>query len=198
MAELKLGGTSIISDASGTATLNAGVLLNSTFPAGHVIQTVTGFFDVPASVTATSTGTFLEFSPVFEKAITVTGTNKVLVSMVFNLSYTGTQALFAVYRDSTVIAKPNLTGTSNHLYAFAMSRHGTNASNAGMYDGTQDQKSLLFLDSPGSAGTYTYKLKTNQSSTYTGTNYLNRTSGNSDTQYNARTTSTILLQEISV
>ena len=38
MAELKLGGTSIVSDASGTPTLNAGVTLNSTFPAGHIIN----------------------------------------------------------------------------------------------------------------------------------------------------------------
>ena len=40
MAELKLSGTSIVSDASGTPTLNAGVTLNSTFPAGHTIQMV--------------------------------------------------------------------------------------------------------------------------------------------------------------
>jgi hypothetical protein len=38
MAELKLSGTSIISDASGTPTLNAGVTLNSAFPAGNVIN----------------------------------------------------------------------------------------------------------------------------------------------------------------
>lgn len=164
--------------------------------AGTIVQTVQGFFDVPASVVATSTATFLDFSPAFEKAITVTGSNKVLVTMVFNLSYSGTQALFALYRDSTVIADPDLSGTSNHLAAFSMSRAGLSDTDAGMYGIETVQRSLVFLDSPGGAGTYTYKLKTNQTAQYGGTNYLNRTPDDSDTQYHARTTSTITLQEI--
>jgi hypothetical protein len=195
MAELKLGGTSIISDVSGTARISAG------FPAGHVIQTVTKHHDVASFVLATTTSTFLDFSPAFEKAITITGTNKVLVSMMFNTSYNGSMAFYGLVRDSTVIAKPDLTDRTYTplLYPFAISREGHETSDAGMYGIQTVQRSVIYLDSPGSAGTYTYKLRANQSAQYTGTIYLNRVvDDNVGLVYKPITISTIVLQEIAV
>ena len=66
MADLILGSTTVMTESAGTIALSSGILSNSTFPTGHIIQTVT---NVNNSTVTASAGT--SSAPSFVDAVSV-------------------------------------------------------------------------------------------------------------------------------
>ena len=66
MADLILGNTTVMTESAGTIALSSGILSNSTFPTGHIIQTKT---NVNNSTITVSAGT--SSSPSFIDAVSV-------------------------------------------------------------------------------------------------------------------------------
>ena len=138
-----------------TDTLASGAITSSVLPAGTVIQTLQGTF----TGTNNTTGTGLVDTGV-TKSITVTGSNKVLVSYTCYMSAAagvygvrtvllrGSTQIFLVDQPSTGLRATGGGWTNNSLGSFTTWNH-----------------SNTFLDTPG-AGTHTYKVQF--SSTYTG------------------------------
>ena len=128
-----------------------------TMPTGSVIQVVQGTF---TGVTDT-TGTGLVDTGV-TKNITVTGSNKVLVSYTCYMS-----AKTGVYGVRTVLVRGSSQIFLGDQPSTGMRATGGGWTNNSLGDYTTWNHSNTFLDTPG-AGTHTYKIQF--SSTYTGSN----------------------------
>ena len=128
-----------------------------TMPTGSVIQVVQGTF---TGVTDT-TGTGLVDTGI-TKNITVTGSNKVLVSYTCYMS-----AKTGVYGVRTVLVRGSSQIFLGDQPSTGMRATGGGWTNNSLGDYTTWNHSNTFLDTPG-AGTHTYKIQF--SSTYTGSN----------------------------
>ena len=128
-----------------------------TMPTGSVIQVVQGTF---TGVTDT-TGTGLVDTGV-TKNITVTGSNKVLVSYTCYMS-----AKAGVYGVRTVLVRGSTQIFLGDQPSTGLRATGGGWTNNSLGDYTTWNHSNTFLDTPG-AGTHTYKIQF--SSTYTGSN----------------------------
>ena len=128
-----------------------------TMPTGSVIQVVQGTF---TGVTDT-TGTGLVDTGV-TKNITVTGSNKVLVSYTCYMS-----AKSGVYGVRTVLVRGSTQIFLGDQPSTGLRATGGGWTNNSLGDYTTWNHSNTFLDTPG-AGTHTYKIQF--SSTYTGSN----------------------------
>jgi len=128
-----------------------------TMPTGSVIQVVQGTF---TGVTDT-TGTGLVDTGV-TKNITVTGSNKVLVSYTCYMS-----AKTGVYGVRTVLVRGSSQIFLGDQPSTGLRATGGGWTNNSLGDYTTWNHSNTFLDTPG-AGTHTYKIQF--SSTYTGSN----------------------------
>jgi len=159
MAELKLSGTSIISDASGTPTLNAGVTLNSTFPAGHIINVVNASTNTPVT-NGSGTNTIPVWVTVISATITPQTGNKVFVMANWpvgsNVHYTFTRML----RGGTVLNTGTQTGTQ-HLGVYVNQPHAGDIVNA---------YAVAFIDSAHGGDGSTAITYTGQMSAQTGGN----------------------------
>ena len=156
-----------------------------TMPTGTVIQVVQGTF----TGTNNTTGTSLVDTGI-TKSITVTGSNKVLVSYTCYMS-----AAAGVYGVRTVLVRG-----SSQIYLRAQPSTGMRATGGGwtnnsLGDYTTWNHSNTFLDTPG-AGTHTYKIQF--SSTYTGSNQarVGRPIGGTSNSAYYTTPSHITLMEI--
>ena len=114
---------------------------SNVYPAGHIIQVVTGTYATETSTTSTS---YVSINSALEPAITVTGSNKVWVS--FNVSQygnaNGVNHSIQCLRDSTALG-PTSWGFGG---AYSDSAGGHISSCGGN-----------FLDTPG-AGSHNYRL----------------------------------------
>ena len=128
-----------------------------TMPTGSVIQVVQGTF---TGVTDT-TGTGLVDTGI-TKNITVTGSNKVLVSYTCYMS-----AKAGVYGVRTVLVRGSTQIFLGDQPSTGLRATGGGWTNNSLGDYTTWNHSNTFLDTPG-AGTHTYKIQF--SSTYTGSN----------------------------
>ena len=128
-----------------------------TMPTGSVIQVVQGTF---TGVTDT-TGTGLVDTGI-TKNITVTGSNKVLVSYTCYMS-----AKTGVYGVRTVLVRGSSQIFLGDQPSTGLRATGGGWTNNSLGDYTTWNHSNTFLDTPG-AGTHTYKIQF--SSTYTGSN----------------------------
>ena len=142
-----------------TDTLATGAASGSklTMPTGSVIQTLQGTF----TGTNDTTGTGLVDTGV-TKNITVTGSNKVLVSYTCYMS-----AKAGVYGVRTVLLRGSTQIFLGDQPSTGLRATGGGWTNNSLGDYTTWNHSNTFLDTPG-AGTHTYKVQF--SSTYTGSN----------------------------
>ena len=112
--------------------------------------------------------------------------NKVLINVHISLS-NYSLASFRLVRGSTVIAVgDDLTGNREQatMGALSFTRDGHRTSSA----------SIMFLDTPSTTSSTTYKL---QAWTYDGTQYINRSYTNNNATYTTSSISTITASEIS-
>ena len=128
-----------------------------TMPTGTVVQVVQGTF----TGTNNTTGTGLVDTGI-TKSITVTGSNKVLVSYTCYMS-----AAAGVYGVRTVLVRGSSQIFLGDQPSTGMRATGGGWTNNSLGDYTTWNHSNTFLDTPG-AGTHTYKIQF--SSTYTGSN----------------------------
>ena len=128
-----------------------------TMPTGTVIQVVQGTFTGPNN----TTGTGLVDTGI-TKSITVTGSNKVLVSYTCYMS-----AAAGVYGVRTVLVRGSSQIFLGDQPSTGMRATGGGWTNNSLGDYTTWNHSNTFLYTPG-AGTHTYKIQF--SSTYTGSN----------------------------
>jgi len=156
-----------------------------TMPTGTVIQVVQGTF----TGTNNTTGTSLVDTGI-TKSITVTGSNKVLVSYTCYMS-----AAAGVYGVRTVLVRGSSQIFLGDQPSTGMRATGGGWTNNSLGDYTTWNHSNTFLDTPG-AGTHTYKIQF--SSTYTGSNQarVGRPIGGTSNSAYYTTPSHITLMEI--
>ena len=156
-----------------------------TMPTGTVIQVVQGTF----TGTNNTTGTGLVDTGI-TKSITVTGSNKVLVSYTCYMS-----AAAGVYGVRTVLVRGSSQIFLGDQPSTGMRATGGGWTNNSLGDYTTWNHSNTFLDTPG-AGTHTYKIQF--SSTYTGSNQarVGRPIGGTSNSAYYTTPSHITLMEI--
>ena len=167
-------------DITGTGANNFG-------QTGTVLQTVQGTF----TGTTDTTGTGLVDTGV-TKSITVTGSNKVLVSYTCYMS-----AKAGVYGVRTVLVRGSTQIFLGDQPSTGLRATGGGWTNNSLGDYTTWNHSNTFLDTPG-AGTHTYKVQF--SSTYTGSNAakVGRPIGGTSNNAYYTTPSHITLMEIKV
>ena len=156
-----------------------------TMPTGTVVQVVQGTF----TGTNDTTGTGLVDTGV-TKNITVTGSNKVLVSYTCYMS-----AKSGVYGVRTVVVRGSTQIFLGDQPSTGLRATGGGWTNNSLGDYTTWNHSNTFLDTPG-AGTHTYKIQF--SSTYTGSNQarVGRPIGGTSNSAYYTTPSHITLMEI--
>ena len=156
-----------------------------TMPTGTVVQVVQGIF----TGTNNTTGTGLVDTGI-TKSITVTGSNKVLVSYTCYMS-----AAAGVYGVRTVLVRGSSQIFLGDQPSTGMRATGGGWTNNSLGDYTTWNHSNTFLDTPG-AGTHTYKIQF--SSTYTGSNQarVGRPIGGTSNSAYYTTPSHITLMEI--
>ena len=156
-----------------------------TMPTGTVIQVVQGTF----TGTNNTTGTGLVDTGI-TKSITVTGSNKVLVSYTCYMS-----AAAGVYGVRTVLVRGSSQIFLGDQPSTGLRATGGGWTNNSLGDYTTWNHSNTFLDTPG-AGTHTYKIQF--SSTYTGSNQarVGRPIGGTSNSAYYTTPSHITLMEI--
>jgi len=156
-----------------------------TMPTGTVVQVVQGTF----TGTNNTTGTGLVDTGI-TKSITVTGSNKVLVSYTCYMS-----AAAGVYGVRTVLVRGSSQIFLGDQPSTGLRATGGGWTNNSLGDYTTWNHSNTFLDTPG-AGTHTYKIQF--SSTYTGSNQarVGRPIGGTSNSAYYTTPSHITLMEI--
>ena len=156
-----------------------------TMPTGTVVQVVQGTF----TGTNNTTGTGLVDTGI-TKSITVTGSNKVLVSYTCYMS-----AAAGVYGVRTVLVRGSTQIFLGDQPSTGLRATGGGWTNNSLGDYTTWNHSNTFLDTPG-AGTHTYKIQF--SSTYTGSNQarVGRPIGGTSNSAYYTTPSHITLMEI--
>ena len=162
------GATTFAENAS-FSTGNIGTLTSATtFPQGHVLQTIQGTYITETSVSSTD---FEQIHADLEPSITVAGSNKVLISFsVPGYTPSNVDIVYQLYRGSTALQ-------SSGVWGFGV--HGTGGQQSyGISAG-------VYLDTPG-AGTHQYKLWHRINPSGTGYSCINTTR------------SSVILQEIAV
>ena len=175
----------LASNAVTSAKLASGAITSSELPTGTVVQVVQGTF----TGTNNTTGTGLVDTGV-TKSITVTGSNKVLVSYTCYMS-----AAAGVYGVRTVLVRGSSQIFLGDQPSTGLRATGGGWTNNSLGDYTTWNHSNTFLDTPG-AGTHTYKIQF--SSTYTGSNQarVGRPIGGTSNSAYYTTPSHITLMEI--
>ena len=185
IAGLSVGGLPDGTVAADTLATGAASGSKITMPTGTVVQVVQGTF----TGTNNTTGTGLVDTGI-TKSITVTGSNKVLVSYTCYMS-----AAAGVYGVRTVLVRGSSQIFLGDQPSTGMRATGGGWTNNSLGDYTTWNHSNTFLDTPG-AGTHTYKIQF--SSTYTGSNQarVGRPIGGTSNSAYYTTPSHITLMEI--
>jgi hypothetical protein len=154
-------------------------------PVGRILQVVS----TTKTDTFTTTSTSYTDLTGLSAAITPSSTaSKVLVFVTISGHGTANTNLFhaQLVRGATAIALGDTAGNrSRATFSFGFSSAGSEIQQSG---------STLFLDSPNTTSSTTYKVQIKANTT--GTLYVNRTQDSSDNALSARTTSTITLMEV--
>ena len=172
--------TLTLPDEAGTMALQGGAGV------GKVLQVVQAVKADTFSATGTAwvdvTGLSVSITP-------TSATNKILVS--FNVNWSGNQHFdLKLVRDSTDIAIGDTAGSrtrsTSHMYR---------GWSLGIYD--TPTTSMMWLDSPATTSSTTYKIQVASPYSASYYVYINRTANDDDASYNGRNVSTITLMEIS-
>ena len=159
---------------------------------GKVLQVVQGFVGTTATIASSNTNNYADF-PGLSASITPSSTSsKILVQVDVNFGMEVGTIHFRVARGSTGIGvhTGTLGGTrlaSSKSFRVAATPYAIQSANA----------TLTHLDSPSTTSATTYKLQGTLGATYNSNMYMNRPYHMGDTNdYNARSSSTIILMEI--
>ena len=158
MADLILGNTTVMTESSGSATLDSNIV----FPAGHVVQTKQFIFSKIASTTSGTMTQITDGSAVnFRDSITVKANSKILVRATLTIGSTGNQGFFvglfkstdgASYSEITALhndsSSPANKGTNSAMSLFHQAQSGNRL----------ERGTIEYLDTLNTAGTYHYAL----------------------------------------
>lgn len=158
--------------------------------AGKILQVVQTAKTDTTSFVSTTTNTFVDISGMSVSITPTSASSKVLVFYMANLSQTGGATIhLRLIRGSTSIFQGDAAGNrfgSTQIWRPAGSQYNWDI---GPLTG-------LYLDSPATTSSTTYKLQATLGSTYTGTLYLNRSWDDSNADYSGRTASSIIVMEV--
>ena len=183
-------GAAVLTTAdSGATVANATLASTTIFPAGHVLQTLSGVktdsFTTTSSYADGSGGATITGLSV---SITPTSTsNKILVTTHLNGAHAlnVNRVMATLYRGTTKIAVGGSVGSRQQVTGGFAGSHATII---------HQPITVTFLDSPSSTSalTYTWKIGTHGS----GTAYINRSEQDNNESIAGRTMSSIVVQEI--
>ena len=166
-------------------SLTSVTALPAAITTGKVLQVVNQFYDTQTSINAsafTDTGLTANITP-------ASSSNKILVSFypsfsAVDNSYCG----FKIFRDSTEIGSSTVSGTGVECFG------GWLFSSSEQY--SVYQSPMVFLDSPSSTSSRTYKLQVSPMRTSSHQFYLNRSHTQGDENQFGGTSSNTILMEI--
>ena len=187
---LQNNGTTIATVSSAGIALASGkTLTGDAISNGKILQVVQTVKTDTASITSSSTNTFVDL-PGMSVAITPSATSsKILVSFTVSVGTSSGSLHINLVRGSTNIAVGDAAGsrlvsTINHRPASTP------------YGLSTTPLSYTFLDSPSTTSATTYKLQGTMGATYSSTFYVNRSTSDTNADYGARVTSTITVMEV--
>lgn len=190
------GGLKLTSDTSGIIQLQSGGTTKATVNSsgltspGHILQVVQTVKTDTASITSSSTNTFVDLTGLTVSITPSSASSKVLVTVSASVSQSTGMLHMMLVRDSTNIVVGGSDGSrvsSTMSSRFDSAPYTYNNNITAAYS---------FLDSPNTTSATTYKLQGTLGSTYSGTMYINRTPGDINASYGSRTTSTITVMEV--
>ncbi len=190
------GGLKLTSDTSGIIQLQSGGTTKATVNSsgltspGHILQVVQTVKTDTASITSSSTNTFVDLTGLTVSITPSSASSKVLVTVSASVTQSTGMLHMMLVRDSTNIVVGGSDGSrvsSTMSSRFDSAPYTYNNNITAAYS---------FLDSPNTTSATTYKLQGTLGSTYSGTMYINRTPGDINASYGSRTTSTITVMEV--
>ena len=184
--------TATIADASITTAKLATNAVRDEMPSGSVIQTVQTVITSTVDVGSIAQGAESGNVSGFTRTITpISSSNKVLVAIHANVgASTNNQAsIVTLYRDDTKVTAFVGDTASNRKRTSSGSQGTSNPRDIA-------PTTLTFLDSPSSTSELTYSIRLSHNEAGAMNLYLNRSSSDSDNNYENRTASSIILQEI--
>jgi len=152
--------------------------------AGNILQVVQ---DIKSDTESFSVATLSDSSAILQQSITISASSKVLVMATLHMSCTTTFAGFTFKRDGTSIGISDVSGVRSRVT-------GLTYNNTTPY--SIIPANCMFLDSPGSAGTYTYSVTGRHSSSATQTIHVNRTADFQNLAKFMNTVSHLTLMEV--
>jgi len=185
----KLADSSVTSAKITDGTIASGDLASGV--GGKILQVVQTTKTDTASITSSSTSTFVDLTGL-SVAITPSSTsNKVLVTVSACVTQsTGTLHMNLVRNSTNLLVGDSegsrLSSTVSSRFDNSPYTYNNNAT-----------ATFTFLDSPNTTSATTYKLQGTLGATYNGTMYVNRSPGDINNDYGPRTASTITVMEVS-
>lgn len=189
--DLKSAGTTIATVSStGIAMASGKTLTGDAVSNGKILQVVQTVKTDTASITSSSTNTFVDLTGLTVSITPSSASSKVLVTVSASVTQSVGMLHMMLVRDSTNIVVGGSDGSrvsSTMSSRFDSAPYTYNNNITAAYS---------FLDSPNTTSATTYKLQGTLGSTYSGTMYINRTPGDINASYGSRTTSTITVMEV--
>jgi len=143
------------------------------------------------SFVSTNTNTFVDISGMSVSITPTSSSNKILVFYTANASQNAAATIhLRLIRGSTSIFQGDAAG--NRLGSTQVWRP-----NSSQYAFDIGPMTGMFLDSPATTSSTTYKLQATLGVTYSGTFYLNRPYDDTNADYSGRTASSITVMEVS-
>jgi|TARA_Y100000289_G_scaffold39530_1_gene38995 hypothetical protein len=171
---------------SGTAgELEFASLASSDMPTGSILQVVQA---LKTDADSFSLATVTESSNIIQQSITVAASSKVLIMCTMHMMATTPSYGFTFNRGGTSIGIGDVDGSRFRATAVGYS-------DPDRQDSTQPLNAM-FLDTPGSAGTYTYGVKVRHSSSATQTLFINLYENDSNVSKLMRPISHFTLMEV--
>ena len=188
---LQNNGTTIATVSStGIAMASGKTLTGDAISNGKILQVVQTVKTDTASITSSSTNTFVDLTGLTVSITPSSASSKVLVTVSASVTQSTGMLHMMLVRDSTNIVVGGSDGSrlsSTMSSRFDSSPYTFNNNITAAYS---------FLDSPNTTSATTYKLQGTLGSTYSGTIFVNRVPATGDLGYAARTTSTITVMEV--
>lgn len=158
--------------------------------AGKVLQVVSTTKTDTTSFTSTTTNTFADITGMSVSITPSATSSKILVMFSCNVGQSTSATIHVrLMRDSTAIYVGDSAGSRLQDSAILRSAASPYSLEIGNLNGTH-------LDSPSTTSAVTYKLQGVLGASYSGTFYLNRSSGDSNADFGGRPASSITVMEI--
>jgi len=158
--------------------------------AGKILQVVQTVKTDTTSFVSSNTNTFVDISGMSVSITPTSSSNKILVFYTANVSQSTTATIhLRLIRGSTSIFQGDAAG--NRLGSTQVWRP-----NSSQYNFDIAPMTGMFLDSPATTSSTTYKLQGTLGVTYSATFYLNRSLADDNFDYSGRTASSIIVMEV--